>query len=252
MYVGIEGGKQQLYVRRMEDKDPTALVGTEGAFGPFISPDGEWVGFFSAHHMRKVRLSGGPVISICETPNTSSGATWGEDGTIVFSPDRMSPLLSVSAAGGEVSPLTRLDTSRGEVGHQRPQAINGGVLYSAESANAEWSLRFYDTATNQASTVVDSRARMGRQLASGHLIYGDSAGTIYVTRWDRGQSTPAPPGVPVLEDVRRIESVVGSVSIAQRKEPSSTRGVGGLVPSSFGWTVMEGSSGSREARKALE
>jgi hypothetical protein len=49
----------QLYVRRLDQLQASALAGTEGAFGPFFSPDGEWIAFFANGKLKKVAASGG-------------------------------------------------------------------------------------------------------------------------------------------------------------------------------------------------
>jgi hypothetical protein len=43
----------------------------------------------------------------------SRGATWGRGGVILFTAGTLSPLLQVSADGGEAVPVTNLDPSRG-------------------------------------------------------------------------------------------------------------------------------------------
>ena len=58
VYVGVDGGIQRLYQRRMGDTSPTPIAGTEGAGVPFLSPDGRWVAFTifgsTANRLRKV------------------------------------------------------------------------------------------------------------------------------------------------------------------------------------------------------
>jgi serine/threonine protein kinase len=44
-YVGIQGGTQQLYLRAVDSLEARPILGTEGATGPFFSPDGQWLGF---------------------------------------------------------------------------------------------------------------------------------------------------------------------------------------------------------------
>src|SRR4030095_15913043 len=43
----------QLYVRRLDQLQATALAGTDGAFGTFFAPDGEWSAFFSKRQLKK-------------------------------------------------------------------------------------------------------------------------------------------------------------------------------------------------------
>ena len=45
-YIALQGGTQQIYLRSMDNSQPRAMTGTEGASSPFFSPDGQWLGFF--------------------------------------------------------------------------------------------------------------------------------------------------------------------------------------------------------------
>ena len=45
VFVVRVGGKTQLVLRSIDQIEATPMPGTEGAFTPFFSPDGEWVGF---------------------------------------------------------------------------------------------------------------------------------------------------------------------------------------------------------------
>jgi serine/threonine protein kinase len=47
VYVADAGGRTQLYLRRLDNFEAKPIAGTEGAFDPFFSPDGRWVGFFT-------------------------------------------------------------------------------------------------------------------------------------------------------------------------------------------------------------
>ena len=62
-------GPASLFVRRLDQLDATPLPGTEGAHSPFFSPDGEWVAFFADAKLKKVALSGGAPVTLCDTPD---------------------------------------------------------------------------------------------------------------------------------------------------------------------------------------
>ena len=53
------------------------------------------------------------------------GASWGEDGNIVFARGT-GGLLEVPAAGGSARELTTLNAERGEVSHRLPHVLPGG------------------------------------------------------------------------------------------------------------------------------
>ena len=57
-------GVQHLYVRSLEGLSALPLRGLEdNPQSPFISPDGEWVGYFTNAELRKVSILGGPAAS---------------------------------------------------------------------------------------------------------------------------------------------------------------------------------------------
>jgi predicted Ser/Thr protein kinase len=131
VYVASRGGSTQLYLRAMDQFEAAPIPGTEGAEGPFFSPDGQWVGFFADHKLKKVALRGGAPSILCGAP-VSLGASWGPDDTIVFGASPDSGLLRVAGAGGVPEVLTTSDVKNGESGHYWPEILPGGktVLYT--------------------------------------------------------------------------------------------------------------------------
>ena len=70
------------------------------------------------------------------------GGAWGEDGRIVFSPDReAASLWQVSSSGGEPDPLIAL--GEGETTQRWPQMLRGGkaVLFTGNSRPGRLSRR---------------------------------------------------------------------------------------------------------------
>ena len=96
---------RQLVVRDLDELEATPLGGLgTGPRGVFISPDGNWVGYF-ADGLQKVSILGGPPVTICEpSGGPPRGASWGDDDTIVFATAAPSGLWRVPArwrrAGG--------------------------------------------------------------------------------------------------------------------------------------------------------
>jgi hypothetical protein len=62
-YVATRGGKQQLFLRAMDSLEAKPVPYTEGASGPFFSPDGQWIGFFGSGKLKKVSRSGGSPLT---------------------------------------------------------------------------------------------------------------------------------------------------------------------------------------------
>ena len=71
-------GTRRLYMRAMDALVGRPLAGTEGASGPFFSPDGQWIGFFAAEKLKKVQISGGTAQTLGGgVGNRPSGGSWG-------------------------------------------------------------------------------------------------------------------------------------------------------------------------------
>jgi Tol biopolymer transport system component len=123
------GGTSDLYVRAIDRFDSRKLDGTSTASEPFFSPDGRSLAFFANRALRRVSVAGGAVDAITEIP-TLSGASWGADGTIVYSIGVGDGLYRIAAAGGKPERLT--ETHGGEKGyaHVYPQILpDGSVLF---------------------------------------------------------------------------------------------------------------------------
>jgi serine/threonine-protein kinase len=103
-YVGPADSTTRLYVRDLSSGSTRGLPGTEGAFAPFFSPDGDWVGFFSGGQMKRVSIDGERVIPITEV-HITVGAAWGPDGRIAVVYDDGTRLGLVSLADGTLTPL---------------------------------------------------------------------------------------------------------------------------------------------------
>src|SRR5262249_15045667 len=128
---------RRLFVRSLERETTEPIAGTDGAVSPFFSPDGRWLGFFADGKLQKMRLEGGPPITLCriEEPGRGSygAASWGEDGTIVFMASYFQGLQRIDASGGVPRPVTTVDPSSLE-SHVFPQILPDGehVLFEID------------------------------------------------------------------------------------------------------------------------
>jgi serine/threonine-protein kinase len=105
-------------MRKLDATDATPLPGATGR-GPFISPDGQWVGYFDGATLKKVAVSGGVPMTICDACAAGNrGAAWGSDDTIIFTATNGSNgLARVPSGGGTSTPITTVDGANGEIGH---------------------------------------------------------------------------------------------------------------------------------------
>ena len=170
-------GVNKLVVRALDSLEPRVLPTLSSPQGIFVSPDGEWVGFFDGSSaLWKVPIAGGPAVKLASTGALfPRGAAWLEDDTIVYAYGGSGGLWSIPAAGGEPTRLTSVDSSKGESEHTSPEALPGGraVLFTIGSPD-EGTIAALDLRTRTYAIVLRN-ARGPRYVASGHLIY--AAGT---------------------------------------------------------------------------
>jgi Tol biopolymer transport system component len=171
VYVGVEEGTRRLYRRPLDRLVAEPVPGTEGAEGPFFSPDGEEIAFWAQGRLQRVSLAGGlprPVF----TSTDFRGGVWLPDGTIIASPSQSGPLCRVSAAGGNCTPLTA-DGPGSQ--HRLPSLLpDGRILFGIRTgerfAYDNAGLAVLSLATGEVQAVADGVGMDGR-YAAGHLFY---------------------------------------------------------------------------------
>lgn len=76
----------------------------------------------------KLPITGATPTRITAMDGNLRGASWGEDGTIVFATARQGTgLQRVRVAGGDAEVITTPDAAKGEVDHRWPQLLPGGT-----------------------------------------------------------------------------------------------------------------------------
>src|SRR6185369_13318366 len=83
----------QLLVRALDRLEPEPVRGLVMPRGPFISPDGNWIGYFEGSTLKKVAINGGPAVTICNFIGAPRGATWGPNDIIFATSDGATGLL---------------------------------------------------------------------------------------------------------------------------------------------------------------
>ncbi len=104
VFVARQESTVWLFRRSMDTMKTFRLEGTEDAYGPFLSPDGEWIGFFADGRFKRVAMTGGPVFELCYAPK-AVGGSWGSDGRIIFA-GAVGGLWRVAVEGGPPEVLT--------------------------------------------------------------------------------------------------------------------------------------------------
>jgi len=188
---------RRLFTRLLDQPKAVPLSGTEGAYAPFFSPDGQWVGFFAAGKLKKTRIDGGDPISLCDPPS-GRGASWGEDDNIIAALDPLAGLSQIPPEGGKTVSVTNLSPE--ENTHRWPQVLPGGqtVLFNASIAFGNYDeaeIAVVSLRDHRRKTVLEHAGMFPRYLPSGHLVYV-TKGTVFAVPFDldrlevQGTATP--------------------------------------------------------------
>lgn len=126
----LETGQSGLWIRSFDALEWRRLPGTEGAVGPFWSPDGRSLAFAATNQLKRLDVAGGPpeTLSTFSTDVRGSG-TWSRDGVILvgsWGGGAGGPVWKVSASGGTATAVTQVDTSTGEFYHTWPTFLPDG------------------------------------------------------------------------------------------------------------------------------
>jgi serine/threonine-protein kinase len=196
----VYAGKQQLYIRRLDQTDIVPIPNTLGAQQPFFSPDGQHVGFVSGGMLKRVPLAGGPVETICNVPQLQ-GATWGDGDQIVFASGLGvgGSLFKVSASGG--TPELLFEDSTRKALYRWPDFLPGGtrVLVSMGAA-LSYQTGVFDIRTRRIETVPGT-ASNPHYVEPGSLLSVSAEGTVIATPFDVRAGRATGPAVPVLEGI---------------------------------------------------
>ena len=198
-----EGELRRIWVRDLRDPEPRELKGTDEALFPFWSPDSREIGFFTTDSLKRFDLVSGTVQRVCDA-DQGRGASWTEDGRIIFSPTFRSGLSIVNAQGGEPQPLTEPDSDF-HTSHRWPFAIPGTdqFLYVAVTS------RVGETEHNgiYLGSIDDSQAPTrimandyGAQFVSDHLLYVRD-GVLLASRLDLQSRKIVGPQTVVARDI---------------------------------------------------
>ncbi len=155
---------------------------------------------------------------ICELrSNNTRGASWGDDGTIVFAEADAGGLWRVSSGGGTPEALTPYDPEQGE--QRWPEVLPGGaaVLFTSVRGginNAQ--IAVLSLATGAIRILIPSGANP-HYVPTGHIVYG-VAGTLRAVAFDLERLEVTSDPISVLEGP--IVSKSGGLDIAVAQDGS--------------------------------
>ena len=203
---------QRLYLRPLDQLDPTPIRGTEvvldprgAARNPFFSPDGRWIGFWQDGQLKKVSITGGAPLVLCPA-EIPWGVSWTSDNTILYgqSDDARTGaagIWRVSGEGGKPEHVVKVEA--GQIADS-PQLLPGGraILFTLAARVGEWDTAqiIVQSLDSDRRHVVVERGTDARYVPTGHLVYALDE-TLLAVPFDVTRFAVTGDAVPLVEDV---------------------------------------------------
>ncbi|MBM3820505.1 MAG: hypothetical protein FJW14_16010, partial [Acidimicrobiia bacterium] len=212
VFLGTVSGRRQVYVRRLDQFRGVALAGTETTQTSFFAPDGSSIGFIGPDNvLKKVSLSDGFVVTLTRNADYHVGATWTDDGRIIFG--RAGSLWQIPASGGTPEKLTTPDSTKGELLHGWPSAMSGGtVLFASVTGTSLNAARIEALLPTGERRVLVESGTYPLYAPTGHLIFYRD-GTLVAAPFDAEELRLTGPAVRAVENVA-VASITGMPQVA--------------------------------------
>ena len=213
-YVSPQQRTTRLLVRHLGGDTTITLPGTDGAYYPFFSPDGQWLGFFSGNELRKVPAGGGSPVTLVKV-DRPGGATWASPDSILLLEHDGFLMRWVHAAGGSGDSMP-LGTQ-----FQNPEVLPDGRRAVGQLSSGQLALLSLRDGQELAITrrgvqaldavkPEDFLSGVSPKLTrGGFLVFGSGDGVLMALPFDSKSARPLGQPVPVIPGVR-IEEGFGS------------------------------------------
>jgi Tol biopolymer transport system component len=252
VFAASRAGSSQLYRQTVGQLEAVPIPGTEGATGPFFSPDGRWIAFTAGGHLNKIPATGGVPLPICDQ-QLPRGASWGPNDTILFTPSTDQPLYTVSAEGGTSRPVTTLDLKNGERSHRFPEYLPGGkaAIFTVTRSGT------YDEGEIAVVSLEEGKHRIIQRisgtnphyLTTGHIVYGHR-GWLFAIAFDAEKLEVRGAPFQLLEGVV-TNSANGSVQAAVAPDGTLAYAPGSSITPEFTLTWVNRDGQAQPASEVI-
>ncbi len=174
-HIAYATADRKLWIQDLDQSQPRALEGTEGAYLPFWSPDSAYIGFATPGELKKVSVEG-RSLRICPlSASVFAGGAWSADGeSIVFGSS--GSIYEVPARGGTADLLIEpIDASS-----DAPTGILGRPHFLPPEAGKRVLIYTFGAGTERTMMVQDLESGKREVLGPGtHPFYSPSGHLIY-------------------------------------------------------------------------
>jgi len=225
VFAGQSGATTQLYVRPLDGSAISTLPGTEGAYAPFFSPDGQSVGFFSGGTLKRTTAKGGATVALADLV-LPYGGVWLADGRILVVAEEGDSLVAIPAGGG--APVG-VGAAQRRLRGVFPEPLPGdsAVLMSTADSHlavvstidghAELLGPYVGIPADSVTEKTELFSGTNPRYVSGQILYHSLDGAVMAFPFDLRSHRARGRPVPVLSGVR-LESIWGAGQLAVTRD----------------------------------
>jgi serine/threonine-protein kinase len=212
LYVGDipdDGRPASLLRRPLAQFTAQPIPGTESAFSPRVSPDGQHVAFVQRTSgggaLKVASLRGGPPVAVLDSISWRGDVAWGPSGYLYFFLDDSSTLSRISGSGGPIEQVVALQAGVPGASYGHPTILPNGrgaiVTVTSADPNEHWEYQVHlvDLTTGESREAVTGV--YGAYAASGHLVYVTAEGTLMAAPLDMDAMVLSGPPVAMFDGV---------------------------------------------------
>jgi len=194
---------QELYMRRLDELQPTLIPNTEDASQAQFSRDGRWLAFFQGNALKRMPAEGGPATNVPIPTEGVFAFIWDlEEGfyvaTLGYSLARLLP-------NGTLDTIAVPDTLHGELGLIPFDVLpDGTVITVVWTSSASFGpVDAIDPKSGERRRILETPTG-GAWYGQGSLVWGDPAGALFTATFDPktlalgAEVTQLSPGVRVV------------------------------------------------------
>jgi len=210
--IGMKEGHKALYLRRSDDIQAKLVPGTDSAFNPSFSPDGQWLLFQSGSRLLKVQVGQrkSRSLDLARDDNnpdvvmdSARAASWGDDGFIVY--EKGNALWRVSATGGEARRVATPDANERFRRYSFPEVLPGSkdalITVWRGSTNLDSARLATVSLADGRVTDLGIRGANAHYVAPGFVLFAQVGGAVAAVPFSLRKLAATGPVIPLLENV---------------------------------------------------
>jgi eukaryotic-like serine/threonine-protein kinase len=178
-FVATTDGLSQLWYRRVDDEQASALAGTQGARHPAWSPDGSALLFFAEGRLKQITLASSAIRDLGEA-REPGGAAWLADGSVVFGHAAAPTLTGLRDSRRAAATAPQV----GDKSHTWPVRAPGGFIYIALQSDGRRVMRYV-----RRGSVRDLGTTDGHAIVAGSIVLHVRGGALLAQRLDADAGT---------------------------------------------------------------